>query len=767
VGPPPPLTFDVAGLVSRADIILTKPNTQNNQYMPLGNGTLGVAGWAANGFTAQLNRGDTLPNRLSPGQVLIPGLSKLVNAPDFAGYLDLYQGMLIESGGGMTMTAYVRADAPELVVDVTGADPNSMQTAQVELWSGRSPKALAGNSVAILAETWIDNSGNGASGATFGSLAAITAGARNVATSVLSPLVVQVAFQPNSDGSFRVVVASPTWTGGDAMSTAASVLGSDATTASAMLSAGHLAWWQDYWGRIGMVKMTSNDGNADYFEKLRAIYLYTSAAQSRGKLPGSQAGVADMFNFNADHQDWWPTAYWFWNLRMQVAANMTSGAFEMNTPIFNLYQSNLANLEAWTTAKMSGRAGICVPEVMRFNGNGSYQGAQDSGASCDEAASPNYNALTITSGAEVALWVWQQYLLTGDKEFLTTNYPLMSEAAQFLLAYATSGADGLLHTIANAHETQWNVADPITDVAAMSALFPALISAAGILGTDSTLVAQLQSAIPKIPALPRTDMATHTQVLAPAADAAGQDVFALSANPTAPSHNQENLDLEPVWPYSLIGDNSGANTVLATRTFNHRKNVYIADWSFDSVQAARLGLSNDVANALLKTTEGSQAYINGMAAWTVPSNEPYVEQSGVTTVAINEALVQDYDGLLRIAPAWPAGWDVAGTVFIQGNSKVDVEVTGGSVVIATLEAGSSGSVNVRNPWTGQAAAVLDGTANTSVIPATTAATFVVPTTAGHWYAIVPAGAAASLPSVRVSGSRGTAPSRLGSVSMGL
>ena len=37
--------------------------------MPLGNGQLGAAVWAASGFTAQINRTDTWPTRRSPGQV--------------------------------------------------------------------------------------------------------------------------------------------------------------------------------------------------------------------------------------------------------------------------------------------------------------------------------------------------------------------------------------------------------------------------------------------------------------------------------------------------------------------------------------------------------------------------------------------------------------------------------------------------------------------------------------------------------------------------
>ncbi|WP_158973333.1 ricin-type beta-trefoil lectin domain protein [Streptomyces griseus] len=99
--------------------------------MPLGNGTLGAAVWAAGGFTAQLNRSDTFPQRKSPGWLTIPGLAALTGAPDFSAHLDLYDGTLVESGGGMTATIYTRADKDELVVDVTGADPASAQTAQL------------------------------------------------------------------------------------------------------------------------------------------------------------------------------------------------------------------------------------------------------------------------------------------------------------------------------------------------------------------------------------------------------------------------------------------------------------------------------------------------------------------------------------------------------------------------------------------------------------------------------------------------------------
>ena len=133
--------LDPDGVVSRDDIVLGQPNINPTASIPLGNGALGVAAWAANGFTAQLNRSDTMPDRKSPGQVNIPGLSVISHAADFSGRLNLADGVLEESGGGESMKAWVSSAKDELIIDVSGASPNVTQTASINLWSGRTPTA--------------------------------------------------------------------------------------------------------------------------------------------------------------------------------------------------------------------------------------------------------------------------------------------------------------------------------------------------------------------------------------------------------------------------------------------------------------------------------------------------------------------------------------------------------------------------------------------------------------------------------------------------
>ena len=764
---------DVPGVVGRSDVVLQRPNTDQKQSMPLGNGTLGAAVWSADGFTAQLNRADTMPDRLSPGQLVIPGLAALTSAPDYTARLDLYNGTFVESGGGMTATAYVQSGTDELVVDVRGADPKTPQTATLKLWEPRTPQTYAAGRVGALSQSWVDEGRPGSDGARYGSLAAVTAGGRDVRASVSGDRSVTVSFKPNAGGSYRVVVAAPHWAGGDAATTARSSLAGQAE--SARLLAQHESWWHHFWGHVGLMRLSSSDGSAEYFENIRTIGLYANAAERGDARPGSQAGVADLFDSTEDTHTWDPAAYWGWNLRMLTTANLGAGAYESNTGYFELYRRDLPAIEKWTASQFPGSSGACVPETMRFNGAG-YQTHNDGAGfgvrpflDCSGQGPANYNARTLTTGGEVSLFAWEQYQQTDDRAFLRRMYPIMSAWARFMLGYAKVGSDGKLHTSpSNAHETQWDVTDPTTDIAAMRAVFPIVAQAARTLHRDDKLASRLDDAVAALMPLPRTDAATQTQQLPPSADAAGDDVIGMSWDQAADTHNVENLGLEPVWPFGLIGD-EGSDSALAKRTFEHRPYVGANDWSFDPIDAARLGLADDLVTTLTSQTERFQDRPSGLASFgeTVRQPEPYIEQSGVVATALQDALVQDYDGTLRIAPAWPKDWSGDGTVYVQHRGKVDVQIRDGRLVTVAVEAGASTPMTVRNPWPGQRVTVVSGTNGRTVVAPTTAATFTLPARQGQSYLIRPAGSSGDLPFAPVTGTPATTPKTLGPVSIGL
>jgi hypothetical protein len=444
----------------------------------------------------------------------------------------------------------------------------------------------------------------------------------------------------------------------------------------------------------------------------------------------------------------------------------------LNAPYFNLYRENLSNIQEWTRKHMKGLPGICVPETMRFNGPGiEYEtwnaAAPIAALNCDAGSKPYYNARTISTGAEVSLWIWQQYLATNDRAFLAHNFPVMAESARFLLAYESVDKEGLTHTSpSNAHELQWDTQDPTTDLSARMALYKATIEAAQTLGGEPALVKQLKAALGRIPPFPRTEADGAKTLLPASADAAGKDVIADSYAPAAEKHNVENIGLEPVWPYNLIGDSSPLFE-LARRTYLHRPYPVNQDWSFDPIQAARLGLRDEVRSTLIQLTEKYQTFINGFANWGGKTGEFYVEQQGVVAAALQEALVQDYDGVIRINPAFPKEWDADARVAVRGRTKVGVQLAHGVVQRVTIdagsEAGSPGRLKVRNPWPESAVNV---TTDGQPAMQLNGSTLEIPAKAGRRYVLTPAGESAS-PDALVRGTPATAPRRLGPVQIGI
>lgn len=759
--------IDAAGVVGRSAIVMQRPNLDPGEAMPLGNGRLGVAAWSQEGFTAQLNRGDGMPGRLSAGQLVIPGLSRLVQAKDYAGQLDLYRGELRESGGGMTLTAFVDADRDVLVVEVTGADPEKEETAELHLWEPRKPRVGAQGGAAWLADGWVDDKNPGATGKPFGTLAAITAEGRDVSAAVVDPLSVTVRFRPDVKGHFRVMVAAPHYDGtGDAAGAAKSILAASERTDTAI----HADWWAAFWKRAGLIRITSADGSGEYMENLRTIYLYVAACERGDEWPGSQAGVADMISAARDTHKWDPSAFWHWNLRMQVAANMGAGLGELNDSYFRLYRDDLKTMEAWTQKHMNGSPGICVPETMRFNGQGyEYEGQWKPvsiGMDCAMDSNPYYNARTRSTGAEIGLWVWRQYLATEDRAFLEENYPVMAEAARFLLASQKAGADGLLHTgPSNAHEEQWDVTDPTTDIAAIRALYPVVIEAARVLGRDSDLSEALTAALKRTPDFPRVTADKPHKLVSATDDAKAHDVIGESYEPAAPDHNVENIGLEPLWPYDLIGDRS-PEFALARRTYELRPSPTTEDWSYDPIQAARLGLGSEVGRTLKTLTEKYQNYPNGMSKWDTTDTEFYVEQTGVVAAALEEALVQDYDGVIRIAPAVPPGWDFDGSVWVRGKTRVDVQTRNGQPTTVVIDSGTTQTIRLRNPWPGQAVKVTGGEAGNTVSLRIEGDDLLFDASAGKRYRVQP-------PSEKpvnfqpVTGETAQSPKKLGPVAIGL
>nr|WP_130424838.1 hypothetical protein [Edaphobacter modestus] len=299
----------------------------------------------------------------------------------------------------------------------------------------------------------------------------------------------------------------------------------------------------------------------------------------------------------------------------------------------------------------------------------------------------------------------------------------------------------------------------------MHALFPALIQAAAALNIDDEVVQAAKAALTSLPDLPLMLPGTNA-LLAKNERTNPNAVIANSYNLTAIVHNQENLGLEPVWPYSLIGDD-GPLHALGVRTFMQRTNKAMADWSADPVQAARLGLGEEMKTALHVVTERYQFYPSGLAQLT-DAPEFYVEQVGVVADALQNGLVQDYDGLVRIKAAWPDDWDADGTVVVQHGDKVHLQVRKGKIISLGVQAAQSGNLKMRNPWPGRAIKIVPNKQQPYIPTRDSKDTFTMKLQAEVSYRIIPEQENEDqLPFAPVTGSLSMTPKKQGSRSIGL
>jgi hypothetical protein len=247
-------------------------------------------------------------------------------------------------------------------------------------------------------------------------------------------------------------------------------------------------------------------------------------------------------------------------------------------------------------------------------------------------------------------------------------------------------------------------------------------------------------------------------------------MIGISYQPAATRRNGENIELEPLWPWNNVSDQNSKLFTLEQRSYVSRPNKGGNDWSFDAVDAARLEQPSQVESNLLSLTEGHQVYPNGFAdLGSTVGYEPYIEQQSGVAVAVDEALAQDYDGIIRFAPAWPADWDGSGSVYVQDNTKVDVQVQGGQLVTAAIEAGKTETVQVKNPWAGKQVEVVDGSKPSRVVVQPTSDALIsVPVHAGKSYLIQQVGSpTANLPFAQVTGSAPTTDRHLKGVQIGL
>ena len=113
----------------------------------------------------------------------------------------------------------------------------------------------------------------------------------------------------------------------------------------------------------------------------------------------------------------------------------------------------------------------------------------------------------------------------------------------------------------------------------------------------------------------------------------------------------------------MVTDQTPAEFEMAKASYATRRFVNANDWSLDAGRRrAPAATGRRSPRACGPRRARYQILPNGLAnLGSSGATNVYDEHVGVTALAINEALATDFDGLLRIAPAVPPGWNAEGT----------------------------------------------------------------------------------------------------------
>jgi len=665
------LNVDHAAYLSKHDVVYNSPNTNPICGLTVGNGRVGAIVWNTNGLMMQVSGVDA-----SPQTQYGAGLVNFYTSPGMdTGYTNYQQRLSL--GNGLLTTTY----DSNRTVTIMGS-PNSEVfgihvvdsragvtnvTVDLKLWDV-SGEPSPWNAVL----TYADATGAGLSrGQTdpnhFGYTLAASVDGATFTGSVVDSLTVRLSITPSSNYTIWIACASrlnaPSY---DSVTQAKALLSSVKSAGYAATLASYTNFWSDFWGKSFVqytdASLTNYGYNADYLENIYYLSTYMIASGGYGNYPFHF--INGVYRATQDSTKW-SNAYWFWNQRDIYNSFLASGHSDMLDVLNNLYFRNYSTLKAYSSNRF-GIDGIMVPETMVWNGG---------------AALTSFTSNILSTASEVAINMDLRYEYTQDAAYLTNvAYPFLRETAKFYSsALAVNPTNGQYYMpYSNAHETYWGVTNAITDLAAVRSVFPMAIAASTLLNIDATLRAQWQNVLTNLVPYP----------------ADGTNYLPCSPFPV-PSHNGENVACEIIWPYSLTGIGA-ADYQTALNTWNSRPFPYGNIWANDAVQAARLGLG-DAAYAGMKTMLNKyQAYPNGMT----DNDNGVFEYLGVHLCAMNESLLQSYDGKIRVFPAIPndPAFINKFTLLAKGGFLVSSERENNEIKYVGIKSLYGQTAVVENPW---------------------------------------------------------------------
>jgi alpha-L-fucosidase 2 len=307
-------------------------------------------------------------------------------------------------------------------------------------------------------------------------------------------------------------------------------------------------------------------------------------------------------------------------------------------------------------------------------------------------------------GAWLSLQFWDHYAFTRDRDFLARRaYPVMKEAAEFLLDYMVDDGHGHLVTGPSiSPENSYRMPNgvvarlcmgPYMDTEIARALFSRVIDAAETLGIDADFRGRVEAARGRLVPF---RIGKHGQL----------QEWLEDYDEPEPGHRHIS-HLFALYPGNQITLRGTPELAKAARTSLERRLA---------AGGGGTGWSRAwVINCWARLEEGDLAYeslYHLLAHSTLPdmldTHPPFqIDGNFGATAAIAEMLLQSQNGELALLPALPKAWPEGSIHGLRARGAVEVGIdwSGGQATSATLRPDFTGSYKIRPPRGERVAAV--------------------------------------------------------------
>lgn len=714
------LAADHARLLARNDVVYLSPALHEHEAMPVGNGRLCGMVWNADGLNVQINHVDNLWHQSSSGRVrlglplpaqggraILPvdeGKTDRIVRPTEGGFtqrLCLYDAAVrtdcrTAAGAWSATTRALTEDV--IAIHLEGQLPTPL-TFEVEQWRPTARAVVDQGRVGFVEDLPAPTAPEYARRMALLIEADCPAvpqpakpeGDRRVLALTLSP-------PRDAQGKARLTlyVANPVVAAdGDPRAVAAGLLSAALGEGWEKSSVRTADRWRQFWAQ-SLVNLHSPDGRADYMENLWRLHLYWMGCGGAGQRAVKFNGGP--FLVHRDSRSW-GTSYWYQNTREPYWCLPAANHLPLCEGLQRLY---LATVPAHRrlAQELFGKRGLQIEETMTLAGPGDKRGN-------------TYTMLYLSTGLECSLQLYHQAAFARDDRLLAEVLPLMKEAVDFYIDYATLGPDGRYRiSPEDGRETYWRVQDSMTSIAALREAIPILVRESERLGLFADMRPKWTAWLDRLAPLPlRADGLAYAPCVVPPQIPASDNATVNRLYPPDKTStaidkrfNGENVELDVLYPFGHAGIGT-ANFEMAKRTYFDRTFKGSYGWDWTAVCAARLGLGEEAARVQAEHCRGTQHWPQGF--WDSPAGAywagglvdcPYFDSPGVNAAATSEMLLQSHDGRIRVWPAVPENWSGTFRLRAETGFMVVSERGGGVVRYVAVESLFGGACRLVNPW---------------------------------------------------------------------